>query len=128
MKILLDSCTFLWVIWDSPRLTRRARQLYQDPGNQVFLSAVSCWEMSLKYRLGKLHLAEDPAVLVPEQRVRHGIAPLPLAEDAALQEARLPAHHRDPFDRMLIAQAIIGGMTILSPDRAFDVYPVKRYW
>ncbi len=128
MKLLLDSCTFLWVIWDSPRLSERVRELYSDPSNQVFLSAVSCWEISLKYRLGKLRLAEDPAVLVPEQRSRHGISPLPLGEEAALQEARLTAHHRDPFDRMLVAQAIVGGMTILSPDRAFDAYPVMRTW
>ena len=128
MRLLLDTCTFLWIAWDDPELSTKARELFSDPANQVFLSSVSCWEIALKYGMGRLPLPEDPGRLVPAQRERHGIEPLFLDEDSALGVHRLPDHHRDPFDRMLISQAIGGGMTILTPDRIFSSYPARIAW
>jgi len=128
LKLLLDTCTFLWLIWDSDKLSPIARKLFLDPANEVFLSSVSCWEISMKYGLGKLPLPEEPGQLVPAQREIHGIESLALSEDAALRVNRLPTHHRDPFDRMLISQAIGEGMTILTPDRVFHSYPVQTSW
>ncbi len=128
MKILLDTCSFLWIIWDDPKLSRTARDLFIDPGNDAYLSVVSCWEMSVKHGLGKLPLPDDPGRLVPEQRGRHGIISLPLDEESALRVHRLPALHRDPFDRMLVSQAITNGMTILTPDRVLSDYPVRTMW
>lgn len=128
MRVLLDTCTALWIAIDAAKLSKRARELFQDPVNEVFLSAVSTWEISLKYALGKLPLPEPPDIVVPEIR-RHGrMESLPLGEDATLQLFRLPALHRDPFDRMLICQAIVGGMTIVTPDDEIRRYPVPTAW
>ncbi|MBN2498365.1 MAG: type II toxin-antitoxin system VapC family toxin [Deltaproteobacteria bacterium] len=128
MKLLLDTCTFLWIAWDRPELSGRARALFADPANQVFLSAVSCWEMALKHGLGKLPLPDQPERLVPRLRDLHGIEPLALDEEAALMLHRLPALHRDPFDRMLVCQAIAAGLSILSPDPQLSAYPVRTEW
>ncbi|MBW2261351.1 MAG: type II toxin-antitoxin system VapC family toxin, partial [Deltaproteobacteria bacterium] len=68
MKILLDTCTFLWIIWDAKELSKKARELYADPGNEIYLSTVSCWEISLKHGLGRLPLAAHPQEIVPDQR------------------------------------------------------------
>jgi PIN domain nuclease of toxin-antitoxin system len=128
MDLLLDTCTFLWALWDDPELSPRARELITDPGNEVLLSAASCWEISIKHGLGKLPLPDDPARLIPEQRRRHGIGFLPLSEAEALQVHRLPSLHRDPFDRILVSQAIIDGLTILTPDPDIAAYPVQTAW
>lgn len=128
MNLLLDTCSFLWIIWDAPDLSDTARTLFSDPDNDVYLSTVSSWEIALKYRLGKLPLPDDPDLLVPRHRDRHGIVPLPLDELSALRSHRLPDLHRDPFDRMLISQAITGGMTIVTPDHAISAYPVPTIW
>jgi PIN domain nuclease of toxin-antitoxin system len=128
MKVLLDTCAFLWLIRDAPELSDAARALFQDPANEVFLSAASAWEMSIKHGLGRLPLPEDPARLVPRQRARHGILSLPIDEEATLTAHRLPSHHRDPFDRLLVSQALAGGMVILTPDRDIAAYPVRTAW
>lgn len=128
MKILLDTCTFLWVIWDSPDLSRKARGILRDPGNEVHLSVVSAWEISVKHALGRLPLPADPMTLVPEQREAHGIESLALDEESALRLAILPALHADPFDRMLVCQAITHGLAILTPDHEIRAYPVKTVW
>jgi len=128
MKLLLDTCTFLWICGDSPELSEKARALFRDPGNQVFLSAVSAWEIGLKVGLGKLTLPEAPDRFVPKYRDLHGLEPLAFDEDAALHVHRLPDHHRDPFDRMLVCQALAGGLAILTPDAHIAAYPVKTIW
>lgn len=128
MRILLDTCTFLWIIADAPDLSKRAREVFVDPENEVFLSAVSVWEISVKHGLGRLPLPEPPERFVPLQRERHGIDVLPLEEEAALYLNRLPSSHRDPFDRMLICQAIVHGMVILTPDELVTQYPVLSIW
>src|SRR5438876_6006854 len=116
MRMLLDTCTFLWIIAEPDKLSAKARESYSDTGNEVFLSAVSCWEMAVKYALGRLPLPEPPGQFVPVRRQNLGILPLPLDEEAALHSARLPKLHSDPFDRMLICQAIAHGLAVLSPD------------
>ena len=128
MKLLLDTCTFLWVITGDPHLSRQARSLVTDPANEVYLSVVSAWEIVVKHALGRLPLPTDPETLVPRERERHHIEPLPLDETSALNVRRLPALHRDPFDRMLVSQAIIGGLAIVTPDREVAQYPARVLW
>jgi len=128
MRILLDTCTFLWIIGDAPEISKRAGELFVDPANEVFLSAVSAWEISVKHSLGRLPLPEPPEKFIPFQRERHGIEALPLEEEATLYLNRLPSSHRDPFDRMLICQAIVHGMVILTPDELVTQYPVRSLW
>jgi PIN domain nuclease of toxin-antitoxin system len=128
MRLLLDTATFLWVISDAPELSARARELFADPGNEIYLSAVSSWEIAVKYALGRLPLREPPERFVPAQREQHGIEPLPLDEEAALHLARLPLLHKDPFDRMLVCQAIVHGLAILTPDKLVNQYPVRTMW
>ena len=127
-KLLLDTCTFLWVIRDSPELSPLARDLFSDPENTVYLSAVSAWEISVKHGLGKLPLAAPPHVYVPAERTRHGISPLSLDEDSATAVSRLPLLHSDPFDRMLVCQAITHGLTLLTPDARIHLYPANVKW
>lgn len=128
MKLLLDTCTFLWVISSSPRLSARAGELFRDPDNEVFLSAVSAWEIAVKYSLGSLPLPAPPLEIVPKERELHGIAPLQLTEEAALYLQKLPQLHRDPFDRMLVCQAITNGLAILTPDPLISQYGVLTSW
>jgi PIN domain nuclease of toxin-antitoxin system len=128
MRILLDTCTFLWLVEDSPRLSATARAEHLDPDNEVFLSAVSVWEIGVKHGLGKLTLPEGPAVLVPKHRAALKLTALPFDESAALFAHKLPSHHRDPFDRMLVCQALAGGLTILTPDPWIAACPVKTLW
>ena len=128
MKLLADTCTFLWLAANHPRLSPAALAACRDPGNLVYLSALSALEISIKHRLGRLPLPEPPGRYVVSRREWLEIRPLPLDENAAAHEALLPPHHRDPFDRALIAQAIRGGMTIVTPDRAFSRYPAPLLW
>jgi PIN domain nuclease of toxin-antitoxin system len=125
---LLDTCTFLWIAGDAPELSPRARELFATPDNDVYLSTVSAWEIAVKHALGRLPLPAPPDRFVPEQRVRHGIDMLPLDEESALHLARLPPLHRDPFDRMLVSQAIVHGLVILGPDALLTQYPVRATW
>lgn len=128
MKVLLDTCTFLWLVEDSERLSETARAVHLSLENEVFLSSVSAWEISVKHGLGKLPLPEAPAVLVPKHRAALQLKALPFDEEAALLVTKLPDHHRDPFDRMLVCQALAGGMAILTPDPRIAAYPVKTIW
>jgi PIN domain nuclease of toxin-antitoxin system len=128
MRILLDTCTFLWIIAEPDKLSAKARESYSDTGNEVFLSSVSCWEMAVKYAAGRLPLPEPPAQFVPVRRQKLGILPLPLDEEASLHSARLPKLHADPFDRMLVCQAITHGLAVLSPDDLIAQYPVRIVW
>ncbi len=102
MKLLLDTHIFLWFISGDNRLSDDQRDSIQDPGNEVFLSVASLWEIIVKYQLGKLPLPQSPESYIPLQRQRHLIASLPLDEASVAQLAKLPPIHRDPFDRMLI--------------------------
>ena len=128
MKLLLDTCTFLWVVTDDEALSSLSRELFSDPTNDVFLSSVSVWEIMVKFTLGKIHLPDHFETLIPTQRERHGIAPLPLEERAALHLPKLPLHHQDPFDRMLICQSIQHELTLLTPDTLITQYAVRTIW
>ncbi len=128
MRLLADTCTFLWMADDASRLSDTARKLLADPDNEVFLSAISAWEIALKQGLGKLTLSESATRWVPRFREAHQLRELPLDEAAALQVARLPPLHRDPFDRMLVCQAIAHGLAIVTPDPRISQYPVRVHW
>lgn len=128
MRILLDTCTFLWLILDAGELTGRVKDLFADSDNEVFLSVVSTWEIAVKHAIGRLDLPEEPRLYIPEQRERHGIQSLSLDEPSSLQVSALPKIHSNPFDRMLISQALIHGLTILSPDDMIKKYPVRIVW
>ena len=128
MRVLLDTATFLWAVTDAPEFSDDAREIFADPGNEIYLSAVSAWEIAVKYALGKLPLPEPPGRFVPLQRKHHGIDPLQLDEEAALHLSRLPLLHKDPFDRMLICQAIVRHLSILTPDELIQQYPVRTIW
>lgn len=128
MRCLLDTCTFLWIISDSPELSSEARTIFTDPANEVLLSAVSVWEMSIKHALGKLPFPRSLERFAVEQRERHDITSLPLDERAVLHLHKLPALHRDPFDRMLVCQALEHDCIILTPDPLIAQYPVRTSW
>ncbi len=128
MRILLDTCTFLWIALQATRLSARAAQLILDPANQLFLSSVSAWEIAVQHSLGRLILPQSPSLFVPSQRTVHQIDPLPLSEEAALYVPNLPRVHRDPFDRMLVCQAIQEKLVILTPDPMIQQYPVQTAW
>lgn len=127
MKLLLDTCTFLWLAGGSA-LSPAAAFAVRDPSNEVFLSAVSTWEIVSKHRAGRLPLPEPPDRLIPTERRLRGVSALPLDEESTFQGLRLPPLHRDPFDRMLIAQAIAHGLAIVTPDPAIAQYPVRVIW
>jgi PIN domain nuclease of toxin-antitoxin system len=130
MNVLLDTCTFLWLAAEEARLSEQAARLFADPANEVFLSAVSAWEIAVKHRLGRLRLPQDldPRDFVPEARRRHVIEPLGLHEADTFGLAKLPPLHADPFDRMLVCQAIANQMVILTPDPLIAQYPVAVRW
>jgi PIN domain nuclease of toxin-antitoxin system len=127
LSFLLDTCTFLWMLGDEERLGRKAREVIGDPVRRLYLSAASSWEIAIKVRLGKLVLPE-PQVLVPAQMARNAIEALPVQHHHALATAALEPHHRDPFDRLLIAQARLERLTLLTPDPAFVPYGIKLLW
>ena len=128
MKLLLDTCTFLWFQADSPHLSPTVRTRILDPANEVYFSAVSVWEIARKYAQGQLSLPSHPSTLIPAVREDSGIASLPLTETDALAAEKLELFHKDPFDRMLIAQAKMTGSTLISPDKVFSQYPINVRW
>lgn len=128
MKVLLDTCTFLWLGLDSPELTETARKTVADNANEVFLSVVSTWEIAVKAGLGRLPLPRPVETYVPDLRARLGVESLPVDEETTLHLLKLPDLHRDPFDRMLVCQALVYGMTILTPDKGITQYPVRAAW
>jgi PIN domain nuclease of toxin-antitoxin system len=125
MRLLLDSCAFLWLIGDSARLSEPARSALSAADNAVFLSAASLWEILVKHAAGgiELHVPTLPDRYFIERRQAHGIDPLPIDEQAVAQLPKLPTLHRDPFDRMLVCQAIAHGLTVVTPDEAIRRYP-----
>ena len=128
MKLLLDTCTFLWLAADDPQLSEKARTHCRNPGNEVYLSALSAWEIAIKHRLGLLPLPEPAPQYVASRRAWLQVLPLAFDEAAASHDALLPPLHRDPFDRGLVSQAILNGMTIVTPDSAITRYPAPTLW
>jgi PIN domain nuclease of toxin-antitoxin system len=124
LKILLDTHCWLWMLAKPQRLSRQTRALLEDPQNQLFLSAASSWEIAIKYALGKLPLPMPPAEYVLTRMESSGISPLAIQHSHALLAGSLPRHHGDPFDRLLIAQAQLEKLPILTADRQFEAYEV----
>ena len=124
MKILLDTHCWLWWLSTPDRLGEEVLRCVEDPANDVFLSAASSWEIAIKHALGKLPLPEPPARFVPERLRRDGILPLPIQHAHSLHVASLPQHHRDPFDRLLIAQAQLERMHLVTADSQLQAYEV----
>lgn len=129
MKLLLDTCTFLWIVFDETEaLTPTAMDLYRAAENEVYLSAASALEISIKYGSKRLVLTDVPERFVPKQREAHRMRPLPIDEESACRAGQLPWLHRDPFDRLLISQAIVHGLTIVTPDPIISKYHVRTIW
>ena len=130
MKVIADTCTFLWLASAEEMLSINARALMEDSGNMLLLSAASLWEIGVKHALGRLRLPNDlpPAELIPEARSRNGLDTLPITETDAPQLPKLPRIHQDPFDRMLICQAIANQAVIITPDPLIARYPVSVQW
>jgi PIN domain nuclease of toxin-antitoxin system len=128
MKLLFDTHTFLWAIGGSTRLGAGCRRAILDPGNELLLSVASVWEMAIKVGLGKLRLGAPIPRLIDGARATLGIAILPIDLAHVMRVQDLPFHHRDPFDRLLVSQALAEGLGVLSADRVFDRYGVKRIW
>ncbi|HZR02363.1 MAG TPA: type II toxin-antitoxin system VapC family toxin [Burkholderiales bacterium] len=128
MRLLLDTCTFLWLVAGSKELSSDAKALFSDPANEVLLSSASVWEIVVKNRLGKLPLPDTAERFIIGNRKAHGIDPLPIDEESALQLSKLPDFHSDPFDRMLVCQAVVHALTILTPDEMVRRYPIRTMW
>jgi PIN domain nuclease of toxin-antitoxin system len=128
MNLLLDTCTFLWLVLEPTRLSKHAADDFRDPANTCFLSVVSEWEIGILVSLGRVGFDRPAHEYVPDQRLRHGIKLLSLDEQAALHVPELPQLHRDPFDRMLVSQAIVHSLAIVTPDSKVAQYPVTVIW
>ena len=125
MRVLLDTQVWLWMLGAPERLSRKARALVVSQENELLLSAASAWEIAIKHAVGKLQLPESPEEYIPPLMIQTAITPLAVNHRHALRVASLPAHHRDPFDRILIAQAQIEELPILTADRAFRRYDIE---
>jgi PIN domain nuclease of toxin-antitoxin system len=128
MKLLLDTCVYLWLMMDSKKISPTLRDVLANPANRRYLSAASVWEAIVKWQNGKLKLPKPPVEFFSETKTLGRVRALPLEDAAVLQLAKLPKMHNDPFDRMLICQAIENGMTIITPDELIAQYPIKTLW
>ena len=128
MKYLLDTHTLLWFLQGDKKLSDKARQFIDNPSNEKFLSVVSLWEIAVKVSLGKLALGKSFERLFPEQLHFNRIQILDITVDSLIKLTTLPFHHRDPFDRLIIAQAFVEELLIIGADTAFDAYGINREW
>lgn len=126
MKLLVDTCVFLWLITGERKLSMRVSSSL--PTAELWLSAASVWEIAVKFSKGSLRLPIAPDRLIPAARDRYGISALSIDEESALHVVKLPALHADPFDRMLVSQAIVHGLTIVTPDPLVTQYPARTMW
>ncbi|MFN0077440.1 MAG: type II toxin-antitoxin system VapC family toxin [Prosthecobacter sp.] len=128
MNVLLDTCTFIWLAMPQGKLSAAATQIINDPANRLYLSDVSVWEVCLKHSVGKLDLPDTPRTWVPQQMKFFQVESLHLDQDSIYRSGELPKVHPDPFDRLLAAQAIESGMTVLSPDTPLSSLGASRIW
>jgi PIN domain nuclease of toxin-antitoxin system len=128
LRLLVDTHAFLWFVTDDPRLSATAKALMEREDSELLLSPASHWEMAIKISAGKLSLAEPFQILVPREILLNDIQILPIEVGHSAVVAALPYHHRDPFDRMLISQATVEGIPLISADTQFDAYGVTRLW
>ena len=128
MKLLLDTHAFLWFVLDDPRLSTHAKALIADPGNDITMSPASCWEIAIKISLGKYQLNEPYQALMERELITNHFQLLPIEVKHIARLTTLPFHHRDPFDRLLVAQAIAEDLPLVSGDATLDAYPITRRW
>ena len=128
MKYLLDTVVWVWSVHSAERINKVGFDILESGDEEVYFSAASIWELSLKLRLGKLGFPEPPARYIPKRLGQQGILTLSVTPTHALAVYDLPSHHTDPFDRLLIAQALIEGLVILTADRAFEKYQPQLVW
>ena len=128
MNLILDTCTFLWLALPQGKLSEGAVAALDDPASNLFLSEISIWEISLKHSAGKLPLPDSPKKWLPKRLSFFHIKTIPLSLQAIYTSGDLPRNHLDPFDRLLAAQAIECGMTILSPDTPISLLGASRIW
>ena len=128
MRLLLDTHAFLWWVFDDPRLSTAARNLIATPDAEILFSTVSAWEIAIKARTGRLDLPADVPGFVADQIRQNRLQVLPIALDHALRVHTLPDHHRDPFDRLLVAQAQVEGIPLLSRDPRIAAYGIEIRW
>lgn len=128
MKILLDSHTFLWAAAEPARLSPRVQAALCEANNDLFLSVASCWEIAIKVQLGKLQLRLSVEQLIADAESAARLRLVPIAMPVALAAARLPWHHRDPFDRLLVAQAQAEDMALATADERLGAYSVRILW
>jgi PIN domain nuclease of toxin-antitoxin system len=128
MKVLLDTHAFLWAITDDPQLSERARNILESGRNELFVSVVSLWEILVKVQIAKLPLPRPVGRYLQQQLATATMQVLPVTFSHVLQLEQLPLHHRDPFDRFLVAQSIDEDLAILTADPALKSYPAKLIW
>jgi PIN domain nuclease of toxin-antitoxin system len=128
MKFLLDTTVFIWSLNAPEKLNKGASAVLQDGAQEFYLSAASAWEIVIKSSLGKLTLPKAPAQLIPEALTQFAFRALPITLTHSLAVGELPRHHNDPFDRLLITQALSEGMVLMTADAAIRKYPVEIFW
>lgn len=128
MRAILDTHVLLWWLTDSDRLSERSRELMLDPESELYWSAASSWEIAIKVGIGRLTLPEPPRIFVPRVLREQAIRPLGISHAHTLAVTDLPLHHRDPFDRLLVAQCALENMAAVSADDVFDRYGTERVW
>ena len=128
MRLLLDTHALMWFLLDAQRLSSQARTLMVDLSNELWVSPASLWELAIKISLGKYALEKDFRTFFDEQLEDNRLEIMPITVRHAAAVATLPFHHRDPFDRLIIAQAVVEQVPVLSADATFDSYPIARIW
>ena len=127
-SLLLDTHAMLWFFWDDASLSATARAAVENADNRKLVSVASCWEIAIKISLGKLDLGEPCRLFLPREIARNSFELLPIDLDHATMVEGLPSIHRDPFDRLLVAQALEESLTLVNADAVFDKYGVTRLW
>ena len=128
MRLLLDTCSFLWITATPARIPKRVIDIFRDPDSSIFLSVSSAWEIAIKYKIRRLNLTAAPAHYIADCVTQYDLKLLDIALTHVTTAGALPLHHQDPFDRLLIAQAQMENLVIVTPDHAFAAYDVERLW
>ena len=128
MRALIDTHVLLWWLRDDPRLSSRVHALVGDGGNELLWSAASSWELAIKVRIGKIRLPSPPRQYIPQKLREQNLVSLPIEQSHALQVAELPLHHRDPFDRLLVAQCQVEGLPLVTSDPFLGRYDIETVW
>jgi len=128
VDLLLDTHTFLWFIFGSSRMSEKAEALIQDPANRKFLSLATPWEVGIKVSTGKLTVSQPVDQFFAEEMYANSVQMLPITLAYIVRVSTLPFHHRDPFDRMLVAQSLTDNMALVSADATLDAYGISRLW